>query len=281
MVNVTKGMQLVYRVSSISLAFEAMDEGLPQKTALDRYMKPLYHYNVGKSAWGLAVQKEAYLIATSSNLAEISVLEAGLCHLETPQAFEVLKIYREGVEADRSVTQISRLAGGHETNIPDVRFYRTRDQDSTIYLFSSDIDNNVVIWNITCDFQMVCRIKVEHDITNRQTGWLAFPVGPEIFRIVDDPDHIHGSAPELNCADACADASSFVPLAVTSNEKTEQPSRPLSADFANDVCKLPSFLHVSTSYITFSHSFGARSSARVLGGLWRRAPPPFVGKLNI
>ena len=147
-------------------------EGL-SASSLPPVMRPFIFHNVGASAWGLAIQKEARMIAVSANTKQIIVFAFGLGRARSPESTtssyhsddmdlhtELLSFVdtNEGIPndwntnseplpRDRSLNQILFLLG-HRENIPDIAFCNTTDDPTGRYLVSTDIAGVILIWDI-------------------------------------------------------------------------------------------------------------------------------------
>lgn len=146
-----------YSARSISLAIERV---VP-------LADPWFLRNVGASAWGLAIHKEARLLAVSSNTHRVDVFapalwapgyREGCNHGEDPDGgyfrepsrrpavdpwFSVVD-WTPGNRYDS--THISLLA--HDANIPNIAFCNTDLDPEGRYLLSTDIDGYTFVWDI-------------------------------------------------------------------------------------------------------------------------------------
>ena len=147
-------------------------EGL-STTSLTPAMRPFIFHNVGASAWGLAIHKEARMIAVSANTKQIIVFAFGLGRARSPESTtssyhsedidldtEISSFVdtpegirddwntnSESFPRDRSFNQILFLLG-HKENIPDITFCNTTDDPTGRYLVSTDIAGVILIWDI-------------------------------------------------------------------------------------------------------------------------------------
>jgi hypothetical protein len=156
------GDVIAYSVWSIHNAirenYEREGLGLPELTEL----KAMLLTNVGTSAWGLAVHKEARLIAVSSNHHQISVFAFSL-HQENasddlldedvPLADILEDVFwkREDQEPcsphDRS-QNVEIVLEGHMNNIPNIAFCNADMDPLGTFLASIDISGSTFIWNV-------------------------------------------------------------------------------------------------------------------------------------
>lgn len=132
-----------------------------------------FHENVGRSAWGLAVHKEARLIAASSNTHQVTVWAPALTsdasvvdiNAESDEPEEGLRTRQSVSFVDNSVISQSRfyvkqklssgrakdqqrILAGHESNIPCIAFCNTSQDLGGRYLASTCIDSTTLIWDV-------------------------------------------------------------------------------------------------------------------------------------
>jgi len=145
-------------------------------------LKLMLHYNVGSSAWGVALHKERRLLAVSANSWKITVFELAVGEHREEKGFESdgeeegdidacvdeRKSSRNGNlndtemlrnkerRTDDAVVKCKILQGGPKHNIPNVTFL---DDENGQWLASASIDGTVVLWDIhsqsvveTCKF---------------------------------------------------------------------------------------------------------------------------------
>lgn len=128
---------------------------------------------VEMSAWGLAVHKNARMIAVSANTACITVFAFALeapgekvgTHagaattvvgrtfpdsdweiIDTPEAFEFLAARPS--DALRRARNRRLCFWGHDTNIPSVSFLNSDIDPGGDWMVSTDIDNKLLVWRI-------------------------------------------------------------------------------------------------------------------------------------
>lgn len=124
--------------------------------------KPWFLENVGHSAWGLTIHKEARFLAVSSNTQAIDVFAPALRKLDAcrkdPPLVEDQKLMDEELmwdgiwkistgcpPSDRFCNRRVRLIG-HTCNVPNITFAGVHKQGR--YLASTDIEENTFIWDI-------------------------------------------------------------------------------------------------------------------------------------
>ena len=158
------GDVLAYHTSGVFNALE-------RQTAFDELcykngegLKPFFHENVGLSAWGLAVHKASRMIAVSANTADITVfafaLSSGSVDSEdddpTPDiedlsestAWKTISGQQEAISSSQRSQNIRIVLIGHRTNIPNIAFCNTHDDKEGRWLFSTDIDGWMLVWDI-------------------------------------------------------------------------------------------------------------------------------------
>ena len=130
-------------------------------------VRPFFVQNVRKSAWGLAVHKEARMIAVSSNTGKIHVFVFALTsrpfdpsilalhpftnlvdyEIPSPEWINARTFSKLSIQ-DRS-RNVEIVLDGHDTNIPSVAFYNADGPSgNNVLLVSTDIDNVTRIWNV-------------------------------------------------------------------------------------------------------------------------------------
>ncbi|PVH98729.1 hypothetical protein DM02DRAFT_729695 [Periconia macrospinosa] len=137
------GDVVVYRVPDIFRAMEKRRTSLPDnqmEADLDDEVRVFRHINVGSSAWGIAVHREARLMAISANTHNITVLAFALSDPSDDSSSEIDR----GFPHDRKRDQDIVLRG--TTNIPALSFDNTNSHGR--WLVSSSINGNTHIWDL-------------------------------------------------------------------------------------------------------------------------------------
>ncbi len=127
-------------------------------------IKPFFNDNVGLSAWGLAIHKASRMIAVSANTHEITVFAFALSSkdLNIDPASSVDDVSRHAVSRSdtsdclhqRKISPSQRAENvrisleGHRDNIPNIAFCNTDDDKEGRWLFSADIDGEMLVWDI-------------------------------------------------------------------------------------------------------------------------------------
>ena len=163
------GDVIAYTTRSIEYAVEKQSAYQGSTEADLSYVKAFFIGNVEKSAWGIAIHKEARLLAVSANTHNITVFAFALdtasskadassendghTSKDNPM-MTYCKSGRSGHIAspphrppDRSVSRKIELCG-HYSNIPNIAFCNTENDKEGKYLASVDIDGRIIVWNM-------------------------------------------------------------------------------------------------------------------------------------
>lgn len=144
-------------------------------------LQPWFKYDIGDSAWGLAIHKAARVIAVSCNLRTITVFIPALIkdpiigsegkeskcrniaqsqrfssefgnlneawHTSLPQKNPdwLNKMRHRPTMRSRNVMIILK---GHMENIPSISFFNTDREEEKVYLASTDIEGWTYIWEV-------------------------------------------------------------------------------------------------------------------------------------
>ncbi|KAL8936550.1 MAG: hypothetical protein Q9216_004872 [Gyalolechia sp. 2 TL-2023] len=130
-------------------------------------LRPFFVRNVGMSAWGVAVHKEARMIAVSSNTKKINVFvfalgdpdydnsamgddDPDLDLMSCLPAHEWIQTTRPStLNPDDRFQNIEIILVAHGNNIPNVGFFNPANPtDSEVFLVSTDIDGMTFIWRV-------------------------------------------------------------------------------------------------------------------------------------
>ena len=134
-------------------------------TSPNQPVRPFFKKNVGKSAWGIAIHKEARLIAISANTRHITVFafaisqrspSEGLSSRSHEDLFTLPENdsglsdqIRPDIDSpDQRDSDREIILAGHTHNIPNLAFCDTEDDTLGRYLVSTDIDGTTYIWDI-------------------------------------------------------------------------------------------------------------------------------------
>ncbi|KAI4167435.1 MAG: hypothetical protein LQ343_007230 [Gyalolechia ehrenbergii] len=131
-------------------------------------LRPFFVNNVGMSAWGVAVHKEARMIAISSNSKKINIFVFALSDSsngssdvgdegDTDSDLISCLPAQEWIQtsspntlnpSDRS-RNIEIILSAHWNNIPNIAFFNSANpSDGEVFLVSTDIDGTTYIWSV-------------------------------------------------------------------------------------------------------------------------------------
>ncbi len=186
-------------------------------------LRAFFSHWVHESAWGLAIHKEARMIAVSANTphyvtsaddhAKITVFAFALtghsgvgenkCRSELEDSPEQSE-WKTWVPNSAQIFQSDRgqnyriVLSGHVHNVPSISFWNSKyDQDGT-WLLSTDIGGRMKLWRIwgrqcwkTWDFASPIS-SADHlgDVVDR--GWLVLALDPAAFRSADTLEEFSG-----------------------------------------------------------------------------------------
>ena len=135
-----------YRVQEIQQAIEdRRPSGAKSNTDKSSQVRVFLHRNVGKSAWGLAVHREARLIAISANTRRITVIAYAL--VGTTDSSETSNLDDDGTPDYPTRRQRDHvITCSAQSNIPSVSFDNSGRDPSGRWMFSSCIDGRSLLW---------------------------------------------------------------------------------------------------------------------------------------
>jgi hypothetical protein len=123
----------------------------PVALSMEHQVKVFLHRNVGESAWGIAIHREARLIAISANTHKVIVFAYGLANpsdITDPKTFRPESLASGEVEVDfpHPRWRDHAITLQATTNIPAVSF----DQGDHLgrWLFSSSISGENHLWDL-------------------------------------------------------------------------------------------------------------------------------------
>ncbi|KAL8648900.1 MAG: hypothetical protein Q9226_005799 [Calogaya cf. arnoldii] len=161
-------------------------------------IKPYFLRTVHNSAWGVAVHREARMIAVSSNSAKIHVFAFALGHLNSDSSDESMTHHGAGIHSlssldwpewvrvekkhslmssDRS-RNLELILEKHWTNIPNLAFYNPYNSATNdIFLVSTDIHGATYVWNV---WKRLAVLKLETPSRGRgrPMGWGLLCIDP-------------------------------------------------------------------------------------------------------
>ncbi|KAL8845975.1 MAG: hypothetical protein Q9221_008894 [Calogaya cf. arnoldii] len=161
-------------------------------------IKPYFIRNVHNSAWGVAVHREARMIAVSSNSAKIHVFAFALGHLSSDSSDESMTHHGAGLHllssldgpewvrvekkdslmpSDRS-RNLELILEKHWTNVPNLAFYNPcSSYTDDIFLVSTDIHGVTYIWNVWKRLA-VLKLETPSQSRGRPMGWGLLCIDP-------------------------------------------------------------------------------------------------------
>lgn len=193
-------------------------------------LRPFFVNNVGMSAWGVAVHKEARMIAVSSNLKNINVFvfalsdsncgtsdageddDAPMSSLSTHEWTQTFHS-RKRDPKDRS-RNIEIIITGHWNNIPNITFFNPATPlENEVFLLSTDIDGVTYIWDVWK--QDVAKEMLPALESNR--GWGVSCIDPYFCRCANSSLELVGTE-NVNLNRAAIDITSTVKYVPESSE---------------------------------------------------------------
>ena len=152
----------IHRAAQRSIA---ITQGVDDQPAEN--VRAFFTGNVGESAWGLAIHKEARLFAVSANTHHITIFAFALGggHWEESSSDSEEDIFDmtsddltqnadwnvlngRPAPGQRASQNLQIVLRGHKTNIPNITFCNTDADTEGKYLISTDIENCNYIWDI-------------------------------------------------------------------------------------------------------------------------------------
>ena len=213
------GDVIVYYSDVILKAVNAIEGGAKMSDAVDRHIRPLMVKNVEKSAWGIAIHKNARLIAVSSNSCKIFVFAFALKAQEEPNGHgdggnslissdfheeqdfsthpgwvkSAAGRWRIAEKFDRVRDQLITLKG-HTANIPSVAFYNSETDPTGQHLISTDIYANIIIWDVWggCGLKRLCLHKLNPLQKSPVLGWTIACIQPQTLRLASSDSEFLG-----------------------------------------------------------------------------------------
>ncbi|KAH7117656.1 hypothetical protein B0J11DRAFT_442111, partial [Dendryphion nanum] len=138
-----------YRTTAIQAALQM--KATKREDNWNPQPRTILHRNVGKSAWGLAVHREARLVAISANNHLITIIAFALT--APPTAEEQIPhnsrtSFRPHGDFPRDRTKDDVFTVTANSNIPSVAFDNTGDDPSGRWLFGSDIQGMTHLYDL-------------------------------------------------------------------------------------------------------------------------------------
>ena len=145
--------------------YNAIEISQNAKEPLVDPVRPFFKRNVGMSAWGIAIHKNARLIAISSNTKDITVFAFAIGRrsplersppLSDKDVLGTFNIDEEDMDwrrvsvwtPDLRSFNLEIVLKGHSNHIPNIAFCNTEDDLDGHYLASTDINCSTYVWDI-------------------------------------------------------------------------------------------------------------------------------------
>jgi len=139
-----------YSVSHIHRALEQQTSKSKYSSIDSKGLRPFLHENVGLSAWGLAVHREARLIAISANTHKVTVIAYALTKSHGRNTSGSKSSSADDEAGDfaysREKNRVFVLSGSQ--NIPAVSFDNTGADPDGRWLLSCSINGEVHLWDL-------------------------------------------------------------------------------------------------------------------------------------
>lgn len=172
---------LAYYTHIIATKLTMMLRG--EATIWDTPIMPLFHENVGMTAWGLALHEKSRLIAVSSNLREVTVFipaitfdEGSSLEQSSTSSFpEVGVDFKSSVDFRRNNIRRVLKLGPEGHNIPSITFAGDADGEARSILA---VDIQGTLWILDIWGEEKQQIRGIHSRTESQMGWgvLSIPI---------------------------------------------------------------------------------------------------------
>ena len=139
-----------YWVKDISRAVERERDARRSDSSDTVSIKHFFHHNAGASAWGLAVHREARMLAISSNTHNVLVFAFALAQPRDQNAqhdsLDVPKEVSQDFPSPRKRNHTIVLKG--KSNIPSISFNNTGEDPTGRWLSSGSIDGKTMLWDL-------------------------------------------------------------------------------------------------------------------------------------
>ncbi|KAL8784125.1 MAG: hypothetical protein Q9195_009169 [Heterodermia aff. obscurata] len=194
--------RLIHRAAQRNIAVAQGVDDLPADD-----VRAFFTGNVGASAWGLAIQKEARLFAVSANThhimvfafalgggpgeesssdSEEDVFDGTLDDLTQNADWNILA--GRPAPGQRASQNLQIVLRGHRTNIPNIAFCNIDADTEGKYLISTDIENCNYVWDIwqqkrICSFPFPGYTAHESGADSERRGWGVACLDPLTFRL--------------------------------------------------------------------------------------------------
>ncbi|KAI9802805.1 MAG: hypothetical protein M1833_001404 [Piccolia ochrophora] len=174
-------------------------------------LAPFFKDTVEQSAWGIAVHKQARMIAVSSNTHDITVFAPALVRSDNPAD----ETEHQGGEAYtthlKPNSMLARMQdhritlSGHTDNIPNIAFYNSDDDPHGQYLVSVAIDGRMIIhrvWSgeivadITLGGEAIPSNSDKRHFHEERRSWGVLCLDPRCFKSARGQEEVFGCIPD-------------------------------------------------------------------------------------
>jgi hypothetical protein len=139
-------------------------------------VRPFFHENVGKSAWGMAMHKTARMFAVSNNSQIIDVIAFALRQNTDDSSSETPDEETPPGSPARPITQNQHVRlTGHQANIPSVAFCNNALDPDGLWLVSTDVGGVLIVWNIWTG-SIIHRCQYGHASAFGSNTWYTTPI---------------------------------------------------------------------------------------------------------
>ncbi|RJE25150.1 hypothetical protein PHISCL_02489 [Aspergillus sclerotialis] len=214
-----------YRVEAIFSVLERAEQADLERPFNSTDVTPFLVENVQSSAWGLAIHKFARQIAVSANTGLVTVFAFALAG---PGCADRLDLNHPAVDSNLEnndptwfiadseakfeqmhseklhlyrTQNVKMTYLGHFTNIPSVSFFNCDLDPNGKWMFSTDIDNKLLVWNV---WESRCPVNVFHFNGTpsplsgpEDRGWSVLALDPRTFRRFTTAEEAIGGPREI------------------------------------------------------------------------------------
>ena len=180
------GDVIAYTTRSILDAIESKDSSPEpnEPEVSDAHIRPLLLRNVRRSAWGIAIHKNARLIAVSANTYRITVFPMGVSSATSDTEPEG-NYWEKMLEPHDQKSGASIVLQGHHHNVPNLAFCNTSDDKEGRYLVSIAIDGTVIVWDVW-QGKALQEIRTDRAMHANSVGWQVACIQKQWFRLVEN-----------------------------------------------------------------------------------------------
>ena len=177
---------IVYFVSKIAKSVRDVESKKGHVKPVLCSLKPYLISNVGGSAWGIAINKTARLLAVSANTHDITIFVCALGENRDDSFEHEFTCDINMPDPLRRRDQIL-IVGGHATNIPSISIWSDPEDPSRAFLVSTDIGGDIIIcdiWGLSSTTRMTLGVySASSNVVNLHIGWTVACIEAESFRL--------------------------------------------------------------------------------------------------